>query len=271
MPRASVDPRLLETARLLEWRTRRILGAVRFEDRTTRRPVTSRLRVRLLGVDFWWNRFGDLILCRAQGLASHVEAFRNLPDLPAVASLSFNGSVEDSTGTYLARSFSLRLPRDPDPSHHDRFDSLFQPERIALFPSPTATSAHPLWSQVRLSLARAVEGGSEPLSGALVRITDTTGSTVLGSGLTDSRGEGVAFIPGVPLARSAQGGDGDEDEPVLVYELSARLQVVWKPLNGALPDPDLLEAEHETLVRSDEPFSLKAGRTERIRKILTIT
>lgn len=270
MPGSSVDPRLLETARSVEWRTRRILGGMRFEDRTTRELVSNQLRVRIPGVNLFWNRSGHLILSQAPGLESYTRGFRSVPHLSSEDSLSFVGTVEDLTGRYLSRSFSFRLPRDPDPTRHESSDSLFQAVSVALFPSPIASASHPLWSQVRVSLARSLHGAIEPLSEAFVRITDASGTSVLGSGLTDSRGEGVIFIPGVPLARSAEGAHEDEEEPVVVYDLPARIQVVWKPLEEKPPDPDHLEEERAVLVRSDEPLFLKAGRTERIRRTLTI-
>lgn len=271
MPTASVEPRLLATLMSVEWRTRRVLGAVRFEDRATRDPVSARLQVRIPGVEVSWNLSGLAVLVRARGLEPHTEAFRAAPGNPPPESVAFTGTVEDPAGGYLPRSFSVRLPRDPDPNRHEDPRSLFQPVSVALFPAPSAGTAHPLWSRIRVSLARSVEGEKEPLSGALVRITDAAGDVLLGSGLTDARGEGIVFLPGIPPARSSEGGNGDEEEPVVVYELPARIQVVWEPPGEAPPDPDHLEAAREDLIRSDDPLSLKAGRTERFRKTLTMT
>ncbi len=270
MPAASVDPSLLQNVRSVEWRTRRILGAVRFEDRTTGETVSKGLQVCIPGVKVLWNHSGYLVLCRATGLEFHTEAFRTVPETPISQSLSFAGTVKDLSGCYLSRSFTLRLPRNSDPTRHELSESLFQPVVISLFPASSARTFHPLWSQVRVSLSYTVHGEIEPLSGALLRVTDALGSSLFASGLTDRRGEGIVFIPGIPPARPAEGENGNEEEPVVVYELPARLQVVWRSLEVDPPDPDRLEAERESLVRFDEPLFLKAGRTEKIRRILTV-
>jgi hypothetical protein len=101
----------------------------------------------------------------------------------------------------------------------------------------------------------------------------------LASGMTDARGEGLVVVPGIPFARSSEGGiDGngggheeDSEEPVLAYETPVRLQIVWDAGMEGFPDPDRLERERGRFLRGDDTLTLKAGRTERIRKTVSTT
>uniref|UniRef100_A0A832A2S6 Uncharacterized protein n=1 Tax=Desulfacinum infernum TaxID=35837 RepID=A0A832A2S6_9BACT len=279
MPSTSVDPQGLSNLRFVEWRIRRILGAVDFVDLTTEMPVKGTLCVDIPGVRLMRNLSGRYIIHEAIGLEQHGPAFRAPPQDPPLQSLSFRGTVEDPSRRYLARSFTLVLPRDPDPAHPDAEPSLFRPVRVPLYPAPAAPPPPFRWSLVRVSLDRLVGGRSMPLSGALVRITDSSGAVLLASGMTDARGEGLVLVPGIPFARSSDGGangnggghEDDSEEPVLVYETSVRLQIVWNADVEGFPDPERLERERASFLRSDDALSLKAGRTERIRKTVSTT
>ncbi|MEJ5365802.1 MAG: hypothetical protein WHS86_11915 [Desulfosoma sp.] len=279
MPSMSVDPQGLSRLRFVEWRIRRILGALDFVDLTTGFPVNRTLCVDIPGVGLMRKPSGRYIIQKAAGLEHHGQAFRAPPQDPPLQALPFRGTVEDPSRRYLARSFTLLLPRDPDPAHPDVEHSLFQPARVSLFPAPAASVPGIRWSLVRVSLDRSVDGRSVPLSGALLRITDSSGAVLLASGMTDARGEGLVVVPAIPFARSSEGGtngtgDGhgdDTEEPVLVYETPARMQVVWDAEAVGFPDPDRLEKEHESFLRSEHALTLKAGRTERIRKTVSTT
>ncbi len=276
MPSSSVDPKVLAAVRTVQWHQRRILGAVAFIDRTLEIPVTTPLIVHIPNATLLRNRSGRYVIHRAVGFDEHVASFRAPPDEPPLEDRSFLATVEDPTGRYLARSFSVSLPRDPDPNHADDGDSLFQPVYVRLFPAPALPFLRPLWSVVRVSLCGYQKGRRQPMAGALVRVTDVAGSLLLGSGMTDRRGEGIVPVAGIPYARSSEGGGdgnggGDEDaEPVLLYETPARLQLVWDPEAEDPPDPDRLERNHASFVRHDESLSLKAGRTQKVQRTVFI-
>ena len=76
-----------------------------------------------------------------------------------------------------------------------------------------------------------------------------------------------AAVHGVPDHR-----DGDDDEdPVLAFEIPAKLQVIFDPEASWPVDPDHLEAEEETLLRDTVDVLLRTGRTENISIRLELT
>jgi len=254
----------------LERVERRVLGAVRFLDATTRLPVRSSLRVAGEGVRLVRNLQGLFVVQEAPGLAAHVEAFLAPPPHPALGGLRVELAVSDPGSRYLPRALSLRLPRDPDPAQAEEDDSLFRPVDALLYPAPAASVA-PGWAVVRATVVRA--GTGEPLAGALLRVVRKSDGEVLARAQSewrdDVRGEALVAVAGVPVTTW---GDGAPDEPVLVNELPVALEAffdpAFDPAAGRAPDPDRMELLRLGLPSTQEDLKLASGRTE--KKILTL-
>lgn len=230
---------------------RRVLGALRFLDATTRLPIDRLLAVRADGVRFVVNHRGFYVIATAPGLAAHVDAFDQPPSAPAVGTISVEVTVEDPGQAYVSRRCTVRLPLDPDPSRANEqpnpsvsmaAPSLFRPIDVILYPAPIRRVA-PSWSIVR---ARVSAGGSDDgLPGALIRVLRAADDVVLARGMSDPRGETLVAVPGLRLAA---GDDGDGN--VLATETEVVLEAVYDPTAGDVSDPDQLEA------------ALNAGQTQ---------
>jgi hypothetical protein len=64
----------------------------------------------------------------------------------------------------------------------------------------------------------------------------------------------LLFVPGIPITLW-----GPSDGPVIVNEIPARMEVVFDPDAGMIPDPDAL-ASIPALSSNQFPLSLAAGR-----------
>jgi hypothetical protein len=240
---------------------RRVLGAVRFVDATTGSRVRAPLLVEAEGVRWIRNRRGWHVLATAPGLEAHTDAFRMPPATPAVGDTMVELTVRDPGRRYLPRRSSISLPRDPAPDHIATTSSLFQPVDVRLFPSSLAATA-PGWAVIRASVTG--EAPEEVLSGALIRVVRVSDETHLASGLSDERGEALVAIPGIPVTTWDEGNgeaEGEEEEaPVLATMIEVRLEVVFDPTAGPIPDPDALEARRDELRIRDTVLTLASGQ-----------
>src|SRR5262249_18041506 len=130
---------------------RRVLGAVQFVDSTTGNRILSPLRVTATGVRFTRNRSGQYVVLSHPQLAAHTESFCSPPGSPAVGSVEVELNVSDPGKTYLERTSTIRLPRDPDPRHADVPESLFRAVDIRLFPAPVSR-VEPNWAVIRATV-----------------------------------------------------------------------------------------------------------------------
>ena len=76
---------------------RRVLGAVRFIDATTRRWVTSPLAVAAPKMTLLHTRSGAYVVTAAAGLEAHIDAFTAPPDQPALGFVTTAITVVDPT------------------------------------------------------------------------------------------------------------------------------------------------------------------------------
>jgi hypothetical protein len=249
----------------LEAVERRVLGAVRFLDATTRLAVRSPLTVAGDGLRLACNRQGLYVLLHAPGLEAHTASFPAPPAQPAVGSVRVELAVSDPEGRYLPRRLALDLPRDPDPEHAEQEGSLFRPVDALLYPAPAAAVA-PGWAVVRATVVRA--GSGEPLAGVLLRVVRKPDGEVLARALSEwrgrVRGEALVAVPGVPITTW---GEGEPDEPVLVNEVPVSLEAYFDPdfdpAAGQAPDPDRLEIVRAGLPSAKADLKLASGRTEK--------
>ena len=287
---------------------RRYLGALKCIDRAAGFHLTGLMRVTSDDLEFIRNRSSLYVISKAAGLENHLDVFDAAPDTPAVGSLSFDVNVVDPNRRYLPRAIEIALPRDADPAHADNADSLFKPIEVNLYPSPSAgLSAN--WTAVRVSVTREASGSNPtPVAGALLRVIRDTDDEVLSSGLTDERGEGLVIVPGIPITQfaddddSGSGGGGAPGEgppgggppgggppgggppgggppgggggstppaPVVVSEISGRLEVSVAAGAEWPVDPDALEANHAANLVATETLTLRTGQTEKVAVQLT--
>jgi hypothetical protein len=240
----------------LEHVERRVLGAIRFVDATTKLRIGSSLSVKAAGLDFVRNRGGHYVIANALGLEAHAAAFEKPPATPAVGTLPFEISVADPTGQYLPRSHAIRLPRDPDPQRAGESDSLFQFVEVELFPSAIARTG-PGWAVIRATVL--ASGTKEPLGGSLIRVTRKNGTAAddnpLGRGLTDKRGEALVAVPGIPVTTF-----GESAEAVTTNEIDVTIAAFFDPEARGIPDPDDLEARRASLDTVKVDTKLASGR-----------
>lgn len=232
----------------------RVLGAIRWIDANSRAPISLPLVATSESLRFVRNLSGLSVVLQADGLEKHMETF-DLNDLAEedevdVGTIDLEGQVIDPTATYMPTKFTLSLPRNPspeliEPDKHRPANSLFVPMEVELLPSPSARVPAG-WAQIRLLIA---DAGGKAIPNALARVVSVDDDTILGCGLSDSRGETLVAVAG--LKNFAPGATEDE---VVTVETEARLEVIipaeadetvnWKTLRDAtvaagdtLPDP----------------------------------
>lgn len=210
-----------------------VLGAVRFLDATTSRPVRSPLAVMGDGLRLVRNREGLFVLLEASG--------------PEVQTVEL--TVSDPGGRYLPRRFTLDLPRDPDPA---AANSLFHPVDVRLYPAPAARLA-PGSAVIRASVVR--EGTQEPLGGVLLRVMRDGKVEPVACGLTDWRdpvqGEALVEVPGGLFAGWT---------PTAV---AVSLEALFDPAAEWPPDSDSLQNGWQGPPSTSTTLELTAGCTKK--------
>ncbi len=238
---------------IVESLARRVLAALRVVDGVTGQPVLSPLSVSGEGSIWVRNRRGLYVLVGAAGLESHQDVLLEPPADPALGSVTLVVNVVDPSGIYVSRKQSIKLPRDPNPVHAGDSPSLFQPIESRLYPSPKAPISS-AWAVIRATVSR--EGSEQKLGGALIRVLRTSDGEVLARGLSDTRGEALVAVPGIPVTtwETSPG-------PVMGTEVDVQVEVVVDPAAGDVPDPDALEDNRASLPKGQVAVKLASGRT----------
>lgn len=281
------------TIAVREWRDRRIVAALQFVDATTGGSVRQPLQLQIPSSNplgrplgrFIRNLRGHYVLIETAGFEAYSETF-NLDALEATpANQNLTVEVSDLSGQYLPRQFSLSLPRNAaiDPVSVRAEASLFQPVRIALYPSPNSP-VNPGWAVLRATVVNATT--QERLPWALVTAT-TNGTTTLTQ--SDWRGEALIAVPGIPITTWATGaGAGAGPPPVTTTEVEAILEVVFDPALttipeavdfaqvkdpniGFRPDPDRLNTRRSGLRVGSVALPLASGRDLAYRLAVTLS
>ena len=102
---------------------------------------------------------------------------------------------------------------------------------------------------IRASVTAQATG--QPLSGALLRVERTSDATYLAGGISDSRGEALVAIPGIPVTTWEEGSG-----PVLTNEVGATLIRWCRPTLFIQP---LLNGWREGSPRASGHKSYKTG------------
>lgn len=242
------------TMPVVELLDRRMLGAIRVVDAVTRLRIDADLRVSAPGVRIVRNRSGDYVMLEAASFDGYASTFDRPAPPPALASVPVTVEVRDPARRYLARRTTLQLALDVDPAHAGTHDgtSVFDAVEVPLFRSPAAETL-PGWAVIRATLAD--DDAPASRGGVLLRVVRTSDDALLGSGMTDGRGEALVAVPDIPVTTF-----GSDSGPVLATSVTARVEVIADDDAGALPDPADLEARHGALlVRTSPDVTLASG------------
>jgi hypothetical protein len=240
---------------------RRVLGAVRFVDASTASTVQDGLSVQSAQADLRRNLSGLWVIWNAPGLEPHTAVFDQPPAAPPLGSVAVTLTVADNAARYLARHVTIPLPRDPAAANADHPVSLFQPVDVALYPAPAAP-VMPGWAVIRAHISNAAT--NQGLAGALLRVLRTADQQVLARGMSDSRGEALVVVPGIPVT-TFNAGDG----PALATEVDVTVEAIFDPAAGAVTDPEAVESK-AGLPRASSAQKLAAGRELAIGLAVTV-
>ncbi|VAW63279.1 hypothetical protein MNBD_GAMMA09-516 [hydrothermal vent metagenome] len=250
----------------------RAIGALKCIDRATGYILTRPLNVISESADFIRNRSNLYVIKKVAGLGEYTDSFNPVPSLPATGSLSVTVQVKDPLNQYLPRTVDINLPLDTSPENIENSNSIFRPIEVSLYAAPNAGLLSN-WSTVRVSVLRNDNVlGEVPVKGSLLRIIRQSDNAVLSSGLSDGRGEALVIIPGVPITQFSEEESSDtelgNDTPVVVSELSVRLEVSFDSSVSWPVNPDVLEANHSSNLVATENMALRTGRMEKINIVL---
>ncbi|MBX3081418.1 MAG: hypothetical protein KF716_07255 [Anaerolineae bacterium] len=233
---------------------RRILGAVQFTDLVTGLPVRERLE--LNGAKAIRNLSGLYVILApaskpSKDVQKYLDTFKPTPSVPDVGSVKLPMSVEDPSGNYLARRFTLKFPLQA--TNAERPNYLFKPIEVALYPAPRAQAAQN-WAVARVSVQE--QGKDNGLGGAMILLRRQT--TIIGRGLTDARGEAFVAAMGLPLIAVGSG------TSILIQEYDVTLEARYDPTLKDLPDPDTLETA-AGLKTNQVPAKIAPGRSDVVK------
>jgi hypothetical protein len=220
---------------------RRYLGAIRFVDQATQKVVRRPMNIKAPGLKFFTNLSQFQIISYARGLEMHLNEFKEPPDQPDAESLEFPLIIQDPLQKYLPRVFTLKLPRKSKPEE-ERND--FEPIDIPLCPAANSRLS-PNWSIIRASVYDLEDMEKEiGVGGALLLIIDEN-DQLIGSGLSDKRGEALLIIPGIPITNFAreEGPTPDDDELPADEEELPNGEGEIQPGDGELPSDSALVDE----------------------------
>ena len=255
----------------------RVLGALRCIDSATGSDIVAPLvlEARNGHARFLRNRSGAYVVAFWSELAAHEEAFVAPPAAPAVGSRELTIGIVDPSGRYLPRLARLALPRDPDPDRADQPDSLFRAAQVPMYPAASASTGAN-WSVLHVTVLE--EDSGDALGGALLRVRRN--GDVIARALTDGRGQALLSVVGVPMLTF-----GDDDEAVLVDEISVTVEAVFDPdagtrmpanalASGARPpvplvDPERLD-EDDTLPETAQTLAVAARRSRSLTLLIDL-
>lgn len=277
-----------------EWRDRRMIAALRFVDATTggsiRQPLQLQTPPSRPPSRFVRNLSGHYVLMAAPGFERYSQTFY-LEDLAAPPpSTAIDIEITDPSGQYLSRQFSLPIPRDPspDPTSVNSESSLFQPVRIALYPSTNAR-VNPGWAVLRTTVVNAATNNRLPWAIVVVSAPAILSAETPIVAQADWRGEVLIAVPGIPITTWVTGpDDGPGPAPVTTTEVEATLEVVVDPAVTPIPDaadftqladpnpdyfpnPEQRNANRSGLLVGSVPFTLASGRDLSHRLVVNLS
>jgi hypothetical protein len=272
----------------MEFRDRRILGALRCVDGVTGLPVSAPVRVVAPGLTLSQGTRGMVVIQDAPGLAalqgvgSSFARQHSAPPTGQAWPVQVTLTLHEASGRYLPRQARISLPRDSAP---DAADSVFQPFTIELFPSPAAPIAAG-WAVLRATVLAERSGGSKRrLPWAWLRVLpvvddDAPPPSPLALAMADGRGEALIAVRALPLS-FGEAGRRRSDLPVVVQVVfDGRLRDLPQDLAGDaidanagyLADPQALDGPAKHLRDGlSQPLTLVAGRDQAAELVTQLT
>lgn len=225
---------------------RRALGLIAIVD-PFGQPVRAGVSIGAPGVRLLRKDGGRFAVLEADTLAAYAGAFPGVPGSPALRSRRFGIAIRCDDRRFASRSAEIRLPRDADPARRATANSLFQPMRIALLPTP-ACPVPANAAAVRVTVRHA---DGRRVGNTLVRVRSTDGAFT-GQAVTDGAGEALVILPAFPMSfatNDASVSDGlaatvgavaDPDSVILRSDAAVLAGAHGVP--EPFPDPDALAA-----------------------------
>ncbi|WP_284124248.1 hypothetical protein [Parerythrobacter aestuarii] len=254
---------------------RRVLGALELLDAATGERITAPMLLSSPSLRFVRNRSGLHVVnglvprtLQEQQLSNHLDAFDAAPGGLADGAIDFPIQIADPTGRYLPRTHTIGLPRGAQAGN---------PIPVEMFLSPAGPVGQN-WSGIRATLRQQVPGGEIPLAGARVGLVRDSDDQLLGSGISDARGEVLALAVGIPIIDFTVGPTpsptpapvptpaptpAPAPAPVGTKKVATRLQIETAPGLPWPTDPDAITASGQTWVpvAGDLPtLELETGR-----------
>jgi hypothetical protein len=227
---------------------RRVLGGIVFVDAITSMSVAGPLTVTSTSLKLRANRSGVHAIFDAPGFSHLTNQFN--PEAPGwPAPQSFEVVVRDASRQYLARRAAVQAPQS--------LDTVFNPQHVLLYPSPSAPVA-PNWALVRASV---IGNDGNGLPWAVIQVIKGDNS-VAATGMTDARGEALLAVMGlgVQVSTAASGSVTEITIPVTVQAWFDP-NVLQQPATW-LPNPDdiLGDLSNTSLKTATASGALGAGQ-----------
>lgn len=165
-------------------------------------PVAGPVAIAAKGVRSAPKALGRIAILDAPGFAAYTAAFAAPPASPAVNSRTLVLDLTPIDPGVLPRRLSLKLPRNPNPAQREQANSLFQPVRVELSPSPRVAATGGA-CVLRASVRRAGDGAM--VENALVRARSADEAHSAWA-LTDAAGQAALVFPALPVSFTGAGG-----------------------------------------------------------------
>jgi hypothetical protein len=238
---------------ILEDLDRRVLGAFRCVDAVSRTPIMEVISVHSTTLDIRRNSSGTYVVFNAPGTRSLTEQFDVSSPWPNP--LPFEVIIEPGNARYLPRRAQVNMPRavklgDPNP--------VMVPQDVPVFVAPAAPLL-PNWAVVRVAVKKA-GAANDRLPWTVLRMTRDSDGSVLATGMSDKRGEGVLAVAGLGQSANQNGGGA-----VVAITLDATVTALFDPNNlnqpkQWLPDPDVVLQNIAAATLKKDTKAVKIGR-----------
>jgi hypothetical protein len=228
---------------------RRVLGGIVFLDAITQASIVGPLSVTSADLTLRPNRSGTYAIFNAPGFGDLTTAFAPTP-ADWRGPQSFEITVTDPSVRYIARRKHVSAPQP--------LSAVFTPQPVYLYPGPAMPVA-PNWAVVRASVTA---NDSRPLPWAILKVVRNDNSSVIATGMTDARGEGLLAVMGLGVQVSTTSGSVTEvTTPVTIrawFDPS-----VFQQASDWIPNPDdiLTNLASSSLKTGQKSDALGPGQT----------
>lgn len=240
---------------------RRILGAFICTDAFTGSSVVPPVPATAPQWTVKPNHSGVYVIFNGPGFDRQSNDF--LPAGTWPSSQKFEVALQDPTRRYLPRRAVVKapLPVPAIPPVLTTPTGVFEPQKVALYPSPAAPVS-PNWAVIHASVTRAGITPAQPLPWTVLQVVRDSDHTVLATGQAGLNGEALLAVIGLTVQVSSSGGG-----PVTVSTVAATVTAWFDPAHlnppdGWIPNPDdILENLSNPALKSvSQPIKLSSGQ-----------